>query len=59
MTNRGGPGNQTRVLVLHIYETAFRHQEMGLAATVAMALFLIIMVTTLLQLRFLRKDWEY
>lgn len=59
MTNRGGPGNLTRVLVLHIYETAFRHQEMGLAATVAMALFLIIMVTTLLQLRFLRKDWEY
>jgi ABC-type sugar transport system permease subunit len=44
---------------LHIYETAFRYQEMGLAATVAMALFLIIMVTTLLQLRLLRKDWEY
>lgn len=59
LTNRGGPSNLTRVLVLHIYETAFRYQEMGLAATVAMALFLIIMVTTLLQLRLLRKDWEY
>jgi len=59
MTNRGGPGSLTRVLVLHIYETAFRFQEMGLAATVAMALFLIIMVTTLLQLKLLRKDWEY
>ncbi len=59
MTNRGGPANLTRVLVLHIYETAFRFQEMGLAATVAMALFLIIMVTTLLQLKLLRKDWEY
>lgn len=59
MTNRGGPGNLTRVLVLHIYETAFRYQEMGLAATVAMVLFIIIMVTTLLQLKFLRKDWEY
>ena len=59
MTNRGGPGNLTRVLVLHIYETAFRFQEMGLAATVAMVLFVIIMVTTLLQLRFLRKEWEY
>lgn len=55
----GGPSNLTRVLVLHIYETAFRYQEMGLAATVAMVLFVIIMVTTLLQLRFLRKDWEY
>jgi multiple sugar transport system permease protein/raffinose/stachyose/melibiose transport system permease protein len=59
MTGRGGPANQTRVLVLHIYETAFRNQEMGQAATVAMVLFLIIMVTTLLQLKLLKKDWEY
>lgn len=59
MTGRGGPSNLTRVLVLHIYETAFRFQEMGLAATVAMVLFIIIMVTTLLQLRVMRKEWEY
>lgn len=56
---QGGPANQTRTMVLHIYETAFRFQEMGLAATFAMILFLMIMVTTLLQLKFLRKDWEY
>ena len=56
---RGGPGNATRTLVLHIYETAFRHQEMGLAATMAMALFLMILVTTLVQLRVLRQEWEY
>jgi len=56
---QGGPANATRTLVLHIYQTAFRHQEMGLAATVAMALFIIIMVTTLAQMRLLRKEWEY
>lgn len=56
---RGGPGNATRTLVLHIYETAFRHQEMGLAATIAMALFVIILVTTLIEMRLLRKEWEY
>jgi len=56
---RGGPGNATRTLVLHIYETAFRHQEMGLAATMAMALFVIILVTTLVQMRLLRQEWEY
>lgn len=55
----GGPSNLTRTLVLHIYETAFRFQEMGLAAAVAMVLFVIIMITTLLQLRFMRKEWEY
>jgi multiple sugar transport system permease protein/raffinose/stachyose/melibiose transport system permease protein len=59
MTNRGGPGNLTRTMVLHIYETAFRYQEMGLAATFAMVLFLVILITTLLQLKFLKKDWEY
>jgi ABC-type sugar transport system permease subunit len=59
MTGKGGPSNLTRTLVLHIYETAFRYQEMGLAATVAVVLFIIIMITTLLQLRFMRKEWEY
>jgi ABC-type sugar transport system permease subunit len=59
MMGHGGPSNITRTLVLHVYETAFRYQEMGLAATVAMALFLIIMVTTLVQMRLLRKEWEY
>jgi len=59
MMGHGGPSNTTRTLVLHVYETAFRYQEMGLAATVAMALFLIIMVTTLVQMRLLRKEWEY
>lgn len=55
----GGPSNTTRMLVQHIFETAFRFQEMGLASTVAMTLFVIIMVTTLIQLRLLRKEWEY
>lgn len=59
MMGRGGPSNTTRTLVLHIYETGFRYQEMGLAATVAMALFIIVMVTTLIQMRLLRKEWEY
>jgi ABC-type sugar transport system permease subunit len=55
----GGPNNATRTLVLHIYETAFRSQDMGLGSAAAMALFTLIMVTTLLQMRLLRKDWEY
>jgi ABC-type sugar transport system permease subunit len=59
LTNKGGPSNLTRTMVLHIYETAFRHQEMGLAATVAMVLFVIIMIVTLLQLKLMKKDWEY
>jgi multiple sugar transport system permease protein/raffinose/stachyose/melibiose transport system permease protein len=56
---RGGPSNLTRTLVLHIYETAFRFQEMGLASAMAMALFFLIMIATLIQLRVLRREWEY
>lgn len=56
---RGGPNNLTRTLVLHIYETAFRHQEMSMAATIAMALFVLIMITTLIEIRLLRRKWEY
>jgi ABC-type sugar transport system permease subunit len=59
MTAQGGPANATRTLVLHIYQTAFRNQEMGQAAATAMALFVIIMATTLIQMRLLRKEWEY
>ena len=58
MTN-GGPRNQTTPLVMSIYENAFRYQRMGWAAAVSMVLFLIILVVTILQFRFLRTDWEY
>jgi ABC-type sugar transport system permease subunit len=56
---RGGPSNLTRTLVLHIYETAFRFQEQGLASAMAMVLFLFILIATVIQLKVLRQDWEY
>lgn len=59
LADRGGPNNLTRTLVLHIYETGFRYREMGMASTIAMALFAIIMITTLVQMRLMRKEWEY
>jgi ABC-type sugar transport system permease subunit len=58
MTN-GGPNHQTRVLVLDIYENAFRYQRMGWAAAVSFVLVLIVMAVTLIQMRLLRTEWEY
>jgi multiple sugar transport system permease protein/raffinose/stachyose/melibiose transport system permease protein len=58
MTN-GGPNNQTRVMMLDIYDNAFRFQRMGWAAAVSFILFLIVMTVTLVQMRVLRTDWEY
>ena len=55
----GGPNNQTRVLVLDIYENAFRYQRMGWAAAISFVLVLIVMTVTVVQMRLLRTEWEY
>ena len=54
MTN-GGPFDSTRTLVQHIYETGFRNFRMGSASAIAWALFLIVMIFTLLQFRLIRE----
>ncbi len=58
MTN-GGPNYQTHVLVLDIYNNAFRYQRMGWAAASSFILTIVVMVVTLLQMRLLRTEWEY
>jgi multiple sugar transport system permease protein len=58
MTN-GAPSHQTRVLVLDIYDNAFRYQRMGWAAAVSFVLFVIVMTVTVIQMRVLRTEWEY
>ncbi|HIE37741.1 MAG TPA: sugar ABC transporter permease [Anaerolineales bacterium] len=55
----GGPNHQTRVLVLDIYDNAFRYQRMGWAAAVSFVLVVIVMIVTLVQMRLLRTEWEY
>ncbi len=56
----GGPGRMgmTRVLVLDIYENAFRYEKMGWAAAVSLVLFGFVAVLTVVQTRVLRTDWE-
>jgi ABC-type sugar transport system permease subunit len=55
----GGPNNLTRVLVIDIYENAFRFQRMGWAAAVSVVLFLLVFSISIIQTRLLRSDWEY
>jgi multiple sugar transport system permease protein len=59
LTPGGGQQAQTRVLTIDIYENAFRFQRMGWAAAVSAALFILVLVITLVQFRLLRSDWEY
>ena len=49
MITQGGPGSSTLVLVYHIYNTAFIDWELGYASAVAMIMFLLVLVVTLIQ----------
>lgn len=55
----GGPNDQTRVLVLDIYNNAFRFQRMGWSSAVSVVLFLMVFSISLIQTRLLRTEWEY
>jgi ABC-type sugar transport system permease subunit len=55
----GGPKDQTQVLLLNIYNYAFRYQKMGWAAAVSIVMFLLVFSISLVQTRLLRTEWEY
>ena len=55
----GGPLNRTTTIVYRIYETAFKNFDMGYAASMAFAMFAMMFIFTLFQMRFLRRDIEY
>ncbi len=57
---RGGPGDATRTVVQHLYETAFQSLfAFGSASAMAWVLFAVILVFSLLQFRILRGHAEY
>ena len=55
VTTKGGPVDATRVITWYIYEVAFARFQMGYATAMAVALFLILLVITILQMRFLQS----
>ena len=57
-TTRGGVGNSATTLSLYLYETAFTQSQIGYSSAIALALFVITLVVTLIQLR-LQRLWVY
>lgn len=55
---QGGPADSTLVLVLYIYQKAFKFHQMGYASAAAWVLFIIIMLFTLMQFR-LAGGWVH
>lgn len=52
----GGPGRSTNVLVFRIYQEAFVNYRMGYSAAMSFILFFIVLIISVIQLRF-EKKW--
>ena len=55
---RGGPDGATESIVQYLYETAFRNFQVGYAAAIALLVFVIVLLATLIQFR-LRRRWVF
>lgn len=55
----GGPSNSTMVVSVYQWLVAFRELELGYGSAMGVVLFVIILILTLTQVRFLRTRWEY
>lgn len=51
-----GGGFGTEVINLYVYKTAFESARMGRASAVAVLMFFILLLLTLVQLRVFRRD---
>ena len=59
MAVKNGPQNSGLVLTSYIYKMAFEYKDMGYASAISMALFVIILIVTLVQQRANKVEWEY
>lgn len=55
---QGGPGTSTTVLVYYLYQQAFDFHHFGYGSTLAMLLFVIVLVLTIIQWR-MRRRWVF
>jgi multiple sugar transport system permease protein len=54
VTTKGGPANASMVLQMYIYDKAFSQFDFGYAATMSLALFVLLVAVTFAQLRMAR-----
>lgn len=57
MTN-GGPGDATRSVVMVLYESAFSFLQIGYGSTIAVLLFILILLVTAIQFK-LARSWVF
>ncbi|RMF88582.1 MAG: sugar ABC transporter permease [Nitrospinota bacterium] len=55
VTTQGNPANASKVIILYLYENAFKWYKLGEASVMAIFLFLFLLCISVLQWRFFRK----
>jgi ABC-type sugar transport system permease subunit len=58
MTN-GGPGDESRTVLVYLYQTAWSFFRMGYASAMAVVLAVIMILVTLIQFRLLRNQGDF
>ena len=56
---KGGPAWKTSTVSWYVYQQAFQSDNLGFASTMGVVLLAIILVLSLIQMRFFRSDIEY
>ena len=56
---RGGPAKSTQVITYYLYENAFRYLKFGYASAIAVFMFALMVVLTLVQFRISKKRVHY
>jgi sn-glycerol 3-phosphate transport system permease protein len=59
LLTQGGPNDRTNVLTYSLYTTVFKERDPGAGAALAVVLFVIILLLTIAQFRFLEKRVHY
>jgi len=59
LLTQGGPSDHTNVLTYALYTTVFKNHDPGTGAAFAVVLFVIILLLTMLQFRFLERRVHY
>lgn len=55
----GGPGNATMVPGMHLYIQGFQYNKMGYASAIGTVLFVVIMILTYVNMKYIRPATEY
>jgi ABC-type sugar transport system permease subunit len=57
-TSPGGPLDSTRTMMVHMLDEGFGRQAIGRGSAIAVIFFVIVLVLTIIQRRFIREEGE-